>query len=112
MERIVAQGILYDFYGSLLTKHQQETYEQVVYHDLSLQEIADAEGISRQAVSDLINRTTAQMERYEKSLGMIARFNEIRSSLEELKKAADQAEASPLRDAAQKAVREIGEELA
>lgn len=56
MEKIVAQGMLYDFYGSLLTKHQQEVYEHVVYDDMSLNEIAEAEGISKQAVSDQIGR--------------------------------------------------------
>ena len=36
MEKIVEQGILYDFYGELLTQHQQKIYEDAVYHDLSL----------------------------------------------------------------------------
>jgi len=36
MEKIVEQGLLYDFYGELLTEHQKKIYEDVVYHDLSL----------------------------------------------------------------------------
>ena len=42
MEKIVEQGLLYDFYGELLTKHQQRIYEGVVYENLSLGEIAEA----------------------------------------------------------------------
>ena len=34
--KIVEQGLLYDFYGELLTKHQQSVYEDVVFNDLSL----------------------------------------------------------------------------
>ena len=56
MEKIVEQGILYDFYGELLTQHQQKIYEDAVYHDLSLSEIAEEQGISRQGVHDLIKR--------------------------------------------------------
>lgn len=46
MEKIVEQGLLYDFYGELLTKHQQSVYEDVVFNDLSLSEIADEQGIN------------------------------------------------------------------
>ena len=56
MEKIVEQGLLYDFYGELLTKHQQSVYEDVVFNDLSLSEIADEQGITRQGVHDLIRR--------------------------------------------------------
>ena len=45
MEKIVEQGLLYDFYGELLTEHQKKIYEDVVYHDLSLAEIASESGI-------------------------------------------------------------------
>ena len=41
MEKIVEQGILYDFYGPLLTQHQQEVYEACVFEDLSLAEAAE-----------------------------------------------------------------------
>ena len=41
MEKIVAQGLLYDFYGELLTEHQRRVYEDVVFNDMSLSEIAE-----------------------------------------------------------------------
>lgn len=47
MEKIVEQGLLYDFYGELLTEHQKAIYEDVVFNDLSLSEIAKEKGISR-----------------------------------------------------------------
>ena len=56
MEKIVEQGLLYDFYGELLTEHQRKIYEDAVYNDLSLSEIAEMQGISRQGVHDLIKR--------------------------------------------------------
>lgn len=105
MEQIVEQGMLYDFYGPLLTKHQQEVYELVVYQNLSLNEIAEQKNISKQAVSDLIRRATTQMRGYEKSLGMIERFRRIQKSCERLLEEADGlqdcAEAEKLRRIAQ-----------
>ncbi len=56
MEKIVEQGLLYDFYGELLTKHQRQIYERIVYDNLSLGEIAQEEGVSRQAVHDMVRR--------------------------------------------------------
>ncbi|MBE5998443.1 MAG: DNA-binding protein [Eubacteriales bacterium] len=91
MEKIVEQGLLYDFYGQLLTAHQQRIYEQAVYENLSYNEIAEAEGISRQAVHDLIRRTTALMKRYENRLGMIRRFRSMRAAADGLCEAAGKA---------------------
>ena len=48
MEKIVEQGLLYDFYGELLTEHQRRIYEDMVFNDLSPSEIAKEQGISRQ----------------------------------------------------------------
>ena len=56
MDRILEQNLLYDFYGELLTEHQQRVYEDAVYNDMSLSEIAGEQGISRQGVHDLIKR--------------------------------------------------------
>ncbi len=90
MERIVEQGILYDFYGSLLTGHQRAVYEQVVYQDMSLNEIAEEEGISKQAVSDLVKRTTAQMQAYEEKLGMIRKSRELKKLCGKLRGTAEE----------------------
>ena len=56
MDEILKQTLLYDFYGELLTAHQKEIYEQVVLEDYSLSEVAEAAGISRQGVHDLVKR--------------------------------------------------------
>ena len=56
MDRILEQNLLYDFYGELLTEHQQRVYEDAVYNDMSLSEIAGEQGISRQGVHDLIKQ--------------------------------------------------------
>lgn len=53
MEKIVEQGLLYDFYGELLTEHQRRIYEDMVLNDLSPSEIAKEQGISGQSVHDL-----------------------------------------------------------
>ena len=88
MEKIVEQGLLYDFYGSLLTKHQQEIYEKVVY------EVAETEGVSKQAVHDLVRRCTIIMRGYEEKLGMIRRFGRIRESADRLRELAASGEIS------------------
>ena len=85
MEKFVERGLLYDFYGPLLTKHQQEVYEAAVYEDLSLSEIADRQGISRQGVHDLIHRCDKTLQEYEEKLGLIGRFGRNRKRLEKLK---------------------------
>ena len=84
MEQIVAKGILYDFYGELLTKRQREIYEDAVYNDLSLAEIAEAKGISRQGVSEQIGKCTRILQDYEDKLRMIEKFNRISAVLDEL----------------------------
>lgn len=85
MERIVEQGLLYDFYGELLTEHQRKIYEDVVYNDLSLTEIAQENGISRQGVYDLVRRCDHLLQEYEDKLHLVERFMRIRSRVEQLK---------------------------
>lgn len=86
MKKIVEQGLLYDFYGELLTEHQRKVYEAAVYDDLSLTEIADEHGISKQGVHDLIKRCTKTMQGYEDRLHMIRRFEAIKENAELLQK--------------------------
>lgn len=86
MEQIVTKGLLYDFYGELLTKRQREIYEDAVYNDLSLAEIAEARGISRQGVSDQIKKCTRILQGYEDKLRMIEKFNRISALCDNLEK--------------------------
>ena len=89
MEKIVEQGLLYDFYGELLTEHQKEIYEQFVLEDLSLGEIAREEGISRQGVHDMIRRCNRTLEEYEEKLHLVERFLEIRTKVQEIRSSTD-----------------------
>ena len=67
---------LYDIYGGLLTDKQQKCMELHFYNDLSLSEIADEYGVSRQAIYDLIKRAGQILERYENRLKLLERDKE------------------------------------
>ena len=81
MEKIYEQTLLYDFYGELLTKHQQSIYEDAVYNDMSLGEIAEEQGISRQGVHDLIRRCDKILLEYEGKLHLVERFAKARDTI-------------------------------
>ena len=88
MEKIIEQNLLYDFYGELLTEHQRKVYENAVYNDLSLSEIADEIGISRQGVHDLLKRCDKIMTGYEEKLKLVEKFSMTRERITEIKKLA------------------------
>ena len=81
MEKIVAQTLLYDFYGELLTEHQRQIYEEAVMDDLSLGEIAQEYGISRQGVHDLVKRCDRILQEYEDKLQLIRKFHQTAGAL-------------------------------
>lgn len=81
MEKIVEQGLLYDFYGELLTEHQRRIYEDVVFNDMSLSEIAEEQGISRQGVHDLVRRCDRALLGYEQKLHLMEKFVRIRETV-------------------------------
>ena len=81
MNEILEQTLLYDFYGELLTAHQKEIYEQFVLDDLSLSEIAETAGISRQGVHDLVKRCQKTLEGYESKLHLVEKFLSIRDKV-------------------------------
>lgn len=81
MERIYEQALLYDFYGELLTDHQRKIYEDAIYNDLSLGEIAAEQGISRQGVHDLIKRCEKILLEYEAKLHLVERFETAKDKI-------------------------------
>ena len=79
------QSMLLDFYGELLTDKQRECYDLHVNEDLSLSEIAEQSGISRQGVWDNIRRAEASLREMEEKTGLIRRFRQLRQGLESLR---------------------------
>ena len=94
MEKIVAQGLLYDFYGELLTEHQRRVYEDVVFNDMSLSEIAEEQGISRQGVHDLIRRCDKILCDYESKLHLLEKFQMTKETVREIKSLAEETRQS------------------
>ena len=81
-------ALLYDFYGDMLTDRQKEFYDLYYNEDLSLAEIAENYGITRQGVRDVIVRAEAILTELEDKTGLIRRFLAMRGQLEEIQKAA------------------------
>ena len=82
-------ALLFDFYGDTLTDRQKEFYDLYYNEDLSLAEIAENYGISRQGVRDVIVRAEAAMTEIEDKTHIIRRFQRSQAALDAIDKAAD-----------------------
>lgn len=81
--------LLLDFYGDMLTNKQRDFLGYYYNDDLSLSEIAENEGITRQGVRDSIKRAEAQLFEMEERLGLAKRFEQVRQGLEDIRSAAE-----------------------
>ncbi|MCI1328651.1 MAG: DNA-binding protein [Lachnospiraceae bacterium] len=86
MESFVRESLLYDFYGELLTDHQKKIFQEVVFNDFSVSEVARDEGISRQGVHDMVRRSEKALEEYESRLHLVDRFLKIRNQIDEIRR--------------------------
>lgn len=84
MDDKLKQAYLYDFYGELLNEHQRRIYEDFVFNDLSLGEIAGEEGITRQGVADMVKRCGKKLEHYEEKLHLVQKFLSVKSDVEKI----------------------------
>lgn len=82
-------SLLLDYYGGLLTEKQKTYFDLYYNQDLSLAEIAEQEGISRQGVHDTICRTEAILRQTEQATGCVALSRAVRSAVKEITAAAD-----------------------
>ena len=80
--------LLYDYYGDLLTERQKECFEMRYYQDLSLGEIGDELGISRQGVHDNLSRTEALLRNMEAKTGCVGRDQACRKAVRSILDAA------------------------
>ena len=85
MEKIVKVAQLYDMYGPLLNEKQRDVINCYYNEDLSLQEIADNDGRSKQAISDMINRSVDKLFEFENELSLLKSKTELKASLFEIR---------------------------
>ncbi len=74
VEKLVEIGILFDFYGKLLSEKQYLVVELYYIHDLSLAEIGDEFNVTRQGVFDLLRRAEQKLYQHEENLGLVKKF--------------------------------------
>lgn len=84
LDKVIEIGILFDFYGQLLTEKQQKAIRLYYYQDLSLSEIAERLKISRQGVYDHINRGEDILREHERKLELINRYKSLKKDIENL----------------------------
>ena len=85
MEKNMELSLLLDFYGELLSEKVRRATELYYNEDLSLSEVAEDMGITRQGVRDLIKRAEGNLYGYEQKLGLYKRFLEMQKGLGSLK---------------------------
>lgn len=78
-EKNLGIGYLLDFYGDILPERRRDIMELYYNDDLSLSEIAEQMGITRQAVRETVKKTEADLLFYEEKLGLLRRFTEAQT---------------------------------
>ena len=91
-------GLLNDYYGGLLTEYQTRILSSYYDEDLSLKEIAEEEGVSRQAVQDVIKRSSDKLVEYEEKLGLVEKITNIVNKIEQIIVSVDTEIADKLND--------------
>lgn len=84
IEKVVEIGVLFDFYGKLLTSRQISIIELFYIHDLSLAEIGEELDISRQAVYDTLKRSEKKLYEYEENLGLVYEFQKNKVAIKSI----------------------------
>ncbi|MCM1046647.1 MAG: YlxM family DNA-binding protein [Candidatus Gastranaerophilales bacterium] len=110
MNRIFERALLYDFYGELLTPHQQNIYERAVFEDMSLGEIAEEFKISRQGVHDLVKRCDRSLQEYESKLHLVRRFSEAKEKIKKIVELTD-GEKAISTESRMEQIKKLAEEL-
>ena len=105
MSKNLEIAMLLDFYGDVLTEKQQDVIDLYYNQDLSLAEIAEDTGVSRQGVRAFIKQGEAHLVNFEEKLGMAKRFAEISKLVEDLEKEL------PRKDSVKEKIQEIKKRL-
>ena len=87
-------ALLFDYYGGMLTEKQRDCFDMRYNQDLSLGEIGETMGVSRQAVCDNLTRTEATLRRMEENIGCVKRDMIRRNAIQQILDAATVLDAS------------------
>lgn len=109
-EETVWRTMLFDFYGELLTPKQREYFDLHYNADLSLAEIAESTGTSRQAVWDIIRRAEAILRETESKTGLVRRYGAQRETLSAMEQSLRRLDALT-QDEANTLVRELSRQV-
>ena len=82
--KLLDLAYLFDFYADILTDKQRDYFDLYYHQDLSLSEIAENEGITRQGVRDVITRAEGLMRHMEQRLGLVARYRRVREDADSI----------------------------
>ena len=108
-EKNLEIGYLLDFYGDVLSERKRTVLDYYYNDDLSLAEIAEEIGISRQGVRELIKKAGEELMFYEEKLGLAKRFQVLEEQTEQLLSLMDQkGVAGDVRNAAEKLLKTVG----
>ena len=108
-EKNLEIGYLLDFYGDVLSERKRTVLDYYYNDDLSLAEIAEEIGISRQGVRELIKKAGEELMFYEEKLGLAKRFQVLEEQTEELISLMEQQGiAGDVRKSAQKLLETVG----
>ena len=88
-------SLLFDYYGAMLTEKQSQCFDMRYNQDLSLAEIAEEMGVSRQAVCDVLNRTESLLRNMESKIGYVSKDLKMRSALSAIQEAAKSLQNHP-----------------
>lgn len=111
LKEVYELSLLFDFYGELLGEHKKQIFEDYVLNDLSLGEIAETAGISRQGVHDIIKRCTRSLHEYEDKLKLVQKFETVKEKVSSIKELAGRLEENDVTRRISDAATEIIEEL-
>lgn len=86
LKKTLEVNMLINLYGNMLNQKQKFVMESYFFYDNSLSEIADELGITRQAVSDLINRVLKTLYNYEKNIKLLCKIKNTNQIINNLLK--------------------------
>ena len=106
-EKNMKLAYLLDFYGDALDERTSSIMQAYYDDDLSLSEIADGEGISRQGVRHIIKKGEDQLEFFESRLGLAAHYSELEKAVEKLKLVLENIKSGKDSEESQKMISEV-----